>query len=83
MGSSCKIKSRPGNVREFFTTWYFWKPFLGIMAGVLAGYIYFHYVESSTNSWQITSEAYSSIAFGGFLGFFVTSSPCSCFGRRC
>jgi hypothetical protein len=82
MESSCKVISRPKNVKEFFTTWYFWKPFMGIMAGVLAGYLYFHFIESSAHEWQITSEAFSSIAFGGFLGFFVTGSPCSCFGRQ-
>jgi hypothetical protein len=83
MEKSCTVTSRPKSVREFFTSVYFWKPFLGIAAGILAGYLYFHFVESSTHSWQITSEAYNSLAFGGFLGFFVTSSPCSCFSGRC
>jgi hypothetical protein len=83
METSCKVTSKPKNAREFFTAWYFWKPILGILAGVSAGYLYFHFVESSTHAWKITGDAYSSIAFGGFLGFFVTSSPCSCFGRKC
>jgi hypothetical protein len=83
MESSCRVSTRPKSVKEFFTTMYFWKPFIGIMAGVLAGYLYFHFVESNTQTWKITDEALSSLAFGGFLGFFVTSSPCSCFGRKC
>jgi hypothetical protein len=81
MESSCKVNTRPKSVKEFFTTWYFWKPVLGIATGILAGYLYFHFVESNGQSWLITGEAISSMAFGGFLGFFVTSSPCSCFSR--
>jgi hypothetical protein len=83
MENSCSVTPRPKNVKEFFTTMYFWKPFLGILAGVLAGYLYFHFVESTTHAWSINSDAYSSLAFGGFLGFFVTSSPCSCFSGKC
>jgi hypothetical protein len=83
MENSCSVASGPKNAKEFFTSWYLWKPLLGVLAGVLAGYLYFHFVESSTHSWKVTADAYSSLAFGGFLGFFVTSSPCSCFGRKC
>ena len=79
--SSCKVAPRPKNIKEFFTTWYFWKPFLGIMAGLAGGYIYYHFAESRSGSWVITGEAYSSMFFGAFLGFFVTGSPCSRFGR--
>ncbi|MBK8881664.1 MAG: hypothetical protein IPN67_04555 [Bacteroidales bacterium] len=83
MENSCEVPARPKSIREFFMTRYFWKPFLGIISGVLAGYLYFHFVESPTHTWQIAGEAFSSMAFGGFLGFFVTSSPCSCFSGKC
>jgi hypothetical protein len=81
MGNSCEVIQRPKSVKEFFTSKYFWKPFLAIFAGVLSGYLYYHFIESSTHSWSITSDGFSSMAFGGFLGFFVTNSPCSCFKR--
>ena len=81
MENSCKVTPRPKSIREFFTTWYFWKPFLGVVAGLVAGLSYYYFFESKTVPFTITSEAYSSILFGDFLGFFVTGSPCSRFGR--
>ena len=81
MESSCKVTPRPKSVKEFFTTWYFWKPFLGIVVGLLAGFLYFYFVECKTDPCVITNDAYSSVLFGGFLGFFVTGSPCARFGR--
>jgi H+/Cl- antiporter ClcA len=81
METSCKVTPRPKSVKEFFTTWYFWKPFLGIVIGLLAGFLYYYFVECKTIPREITSEAYSSVLFGGFLGFFITGSPCSRFGR--
>lgn len=81
MENSCKITPRPKTVKEFFTTWYFWKPFLGVAFGLLAGFLYYYFVECKTIPCEITGEAYSSVLFGGFLGFFITGSPCSRFGR--
>jgi hypothetical protein len=81
MENSCKVTQKPKNVKEFFTTWYFWKPFIGVVAGLLAGFLYFHFVECTECSWSITRDTYSSMFFGGFLGFFVTGSPCARFGR--
>jgi len=81
MESSCKVSPRPKNIREFFTTWYFWKPFLGVAVGIMAGLVYFYFVECKVNPCVLTNDAYSSMLFGGFLGFFVTTSPCARFGR--
>jgi hypothetical protein len=81
MESSCKVAPKPKSIKEFFTTWYFWKPFLGVFGGLVAGYLYFHFVESGSGSWSFTNETYSSMFFGGLLGFFVTGSPCSRFGK--
>jgi hypothetical protein len=41
MENSCKVTPRPKNIREFFTTWYFWKPFIGVVTGVLGGFFGF------------------------------------------
>jgi hypothetical protein len=81
MENSCKITPRPKSAKEFFTSWYFWKPFLGIFAGLLAGLLYFYFAECTTKPCSISGDTYSSMLFGGFLGFFVTGSPCSRFGR--
>jgi hypothetical protein len=81
MESNCKVTSKPKSIKEFFTTWYFWKPFLGVVVGLLAGFMYFYFVECKTVPCVITNDAYSSVLFGGFLGFFLTGSPCARFGR--
>lgn len=77
MQNNCKVTAKPKNVKEFFRTWYFWKPFLGIVAGLCAGFAYFYFVECNTVPCVFNSDAYSSILFGGFLGYFITGSPCS------
>lgn len=78
---NCKVSPRPKTIKEFFTTWYFWKPFLGVTIGLLAGFLYYYFVECTSVPREITSEAYGSVLFGGFLGFFVTGSPCFRFGK--
>jgi len=50
MESDCKTVKKPGNVREFFKSWYFWKPFLGILSGGLLGFLYYHFVGCSSGS---------------------------------
>ena len=81
MESSCKVTPKPNSIKEFFTTWYFWKPFLGVLAGVTLGFLYYYFVENKGDSFAFTNEAYSSMFFGAVLGYFVTGSPCSRFGR--
>jgi hypothetical protein len=81
MENSCEVKPRPKSVKEFFTTWYFWKPFLGVVVGLLLGILYFRFFECRTTPCTFNNDAFGSMMFGGFLGFFVTGSPCSRFGR--
>jgi hypothetical protein len=77
MEKDCKTVTKQGNIREFFKSWYFWKPFLGILGGGLLGFLYYHFVGCTSGSCFITSHSYSSMIFGGLLGFLITSGPCS------
>lgn len=77
MENNCKTTERPRSVKEFFTSAFFWKPFLSIVAGGLLGFLYFYFVGCKAGSCAITSDPFASIAMGGLLGFLVTSSPCS------
>jgi hypothetical protein len=79
MAQNCNTNPKPKTVKEFFKSWYFWKPFLGIIVGGLGGFLFFYFVGCKTGSCAITSNPVSSILMGSFLGFFTTSSPC----RRC
>jgi hypothetical protein len=77
MEKSCEIKPRPKTVKEFFTSWYFWKPFLAIFIGGLAGFLYYYFVGCSSGKCAITSNPYMSIIWGSLLGLFLVNSPCS------
>lgn len=81
MESSCKVTPRPKSIKEFFTTWYFWKPFLGVVSGMTLGLFYNIFVESTAIPYELTNDTLSSVFFGGLIGFFVTGSPCARFGR--
>ncbi|HUX94813.1 MAG TPA: hypothetical protein VMV47_03705 [Bacteroidales bacterium] len=83
MENNCKISPRPKTVKEFFTTWYFWRPFLGISAGFIAGFLYYYFVEFNGDTFIITSDGWRTILLATFMGFWVTSSPCSRIGRKC
>jgi hypothetical protein len=63
--------------KEFFKTWSFWRPFLGVMIGGLAGFLYYYFIGCNSGSCAITSNPYNSIIFGGLFGFFMLNSPCS------
>ena len=76
MDQNCSTTPKPKSVKEFFKSWYFWKPFLGIQIGGLVGFLFFHFVGCKSGSCAITSNPVSSILMGSFLGFFITSSPC-------
>jgi hypothetical protein len=77
MEKSCEVKPRPKTVKEFLTSWYFWKPFLAVLIGGFAGFLYYYFVGCQSGSCPITSNPYMSIIGGSLLGFFVVSSPCS------
>jgi hypothetical protein len=77
MENNCKTSPGPGSVKDFFRSSYFWKPFLGIIAGALFGFLYFYFIGCKAGSCAITSDPFMSTITGGLLGFFITSSPCS------
>jgi hypothetical protein len=77
MENTCNATPKPKNIKEFLRSWKFWKPFLGVLAGGLAGFLYYHFVGCSTGSCFITSHSYSTIIFGGLSGYLITSGPCT------
>jgi len=77
MENTCNVTPKPKNIKEFLKSWSFWRPFLGVLIGGTAGFLYYHFVGCSSGSCIITSHPYSSIIFGGLGGFFITSGPCT------
>jgi hypothetical protein len=77
MENICEDKPGPIAKKELFKTWTFWRPFLGVVIGGLAGFLYYHYIGCSSGSCAITSNPYKSIIFGGLFGFLMVNSPCT------
>ena len=75
--NNCKTNPRPRNIREFFRSWFFWKPLIAIIIGGTAGFLFYYFVGCNSGSCAITSDPYGSVIMGSLLGFFITSSPCA------
>lgn len=70
---------QPGSIsiKELVKSWFSWKPFLGIVLGALAGYLYYHFVGCESGTCAITSSPYVSTLWGGMMGLMLVKSPCS------
>lgn len=53
------------------------KTLLAIALGALAGFLYFYITEGRSAEIITASEVLKSLGIGGFLGFFITNSPCA------
>jgi len=76
MDSNCTVTPKPKSVKEFFRSWYFWKPVLGVAIGGIGGFLYYYFIGCNSGNCAITSNPFGSILAGGLLGFFLTSSSC-------
>lgn len=74
MDLNSTINSKPKSVKEFFKSWYFWRPFLSILTGGIGGFLYYHFVGCTSGTCPITSNPYSSILIGGLFGFLLGGS---------
>ena len=75
MDSNSTVTSKPKSVKEFFRSWYFWRPFLSIVIGGLGGYLYYYFIGCSSGSCPITSNPYLSIIIGGLFSFLLVGTP--------
>ncbi len=65
----------PKSARDFFRSWKFWRPFLGIAAGGIGGYLYYYFIGCNSGTCPITSSPYGSIIMGALLGYLLFGSP--------
>jgi len=73
----CKVTQKPKTVKEFFRSSMFWKPFLGITIGALAGFLYFYFIGCNSGTCAITGNPYNASIFGGLMGFLLSGGKCS------
>ena len=64
-------------LKEFFKSWRFWRPFIAVITGGLAGFLYYYFIGCNSGSCGITNDPYMSMVWGGLLGLFMVNSPCS------
>jgi len=76
MKNTCETENNPKTFKEFIYSKAFIKSVLSIVIGGIIGFLYYHFVGCSTGSCGITSNPFSSIGLGAFLGFFVVNKPC-------
>ncbi len=69
--------AKSGAIKDFFKSWRFWRPFLAAFIGGLLGFLYYYFVGCTSGHCAITSNPYMSILWGGMMGYFIVSSPCS------
>ena len=77
MAQNCNIQNKPKTVKEFFSSWYFWKPFLASGFGIIAGLLYYYFIGCTTGSCGVASSPVGSAILGGMFGLFVVNSPCA------
>jgi len=76
MEDNLEVREKPQTTKEFLKSRNFLKPFLGIVIGGVAGFLYYHYVGCSSGSCAINGNPFMSTAYGSMLGLFLVKSPC-------
>jgi hypothetical protein len=56
-------------MKEFFLK--HWLKFAGVAAGVLGGYLYYHYVGCLSGTCPITSNPYRMMIYGAVMGYLL------------
>ena len=74
MDQSFEIKTKSATMKEFIKSSAFWKPFLGIIIGGIAGFLYYRFVGCASGTCAITSNPYISTLWGGLMGYFIVGS---------
>lgn len=72
--SDYKTSPKPKSAKEFFRSKVFLIPFIAIVIGGTAGFLYYYFIGCTSGSCAITSNPYGSIITGSLLGFLLTSS---------
>ncbi len=77
MNESCDNSPQPKTFREAIRSKKFWKSASAIIIGGILGYVYYYFEGCASGTCAITSSPILSVIFGGVLGLFVISRPCS------
>ncbi len=72
-----KIQPEESWIKRKFWSRHAKKTLIYIALGSVAGIVYFYFTEGKEWTDITLGEITKSMLFGGFLGFFITNSPCA------
>lgn len=72
-----EIEQKGNWISRLITSSHTRKTLLAISLGALAGFLFFYFSEGRSAEIITTGEVLKSLAIGGFIGFFITNSPCA------
>lgn len=71
------IKQENNPLKGEFWTKHRKKSTIYILIGAIFGFVYFYFSEGKSIANITSGEIVKSMLVGGFLGFFITNSPCA------
>jgi hypothetical protein len=77
MNEKCDNTPRPKTFRELIRSKWFWKPASAAIVGGILGYSYYYFEGCASGTCGISSSPIMSTIFGGVMGLFIISRPCS------
>ncbi len=74
-----KLEFEPesGKIKRIIQSAHFKKSLIFIVIGALAGFLYFYLTEGRQMNVIASGDIIKSLLIGGFLGYFITNSPCT------
>jgi hypothetical protein len=72
-----ELQSESKGIFSIMQSRHFRKTVITIMIGAIAGFGFFYLSEGRNMDVMIFQDYARSILIGGFLGFFITNSPCA------
>ncbi len=76
MEEKCETPKTPKSIKEALKSSWFWKPFGGLLAGAILGFLYYYYIGCSSGTCALTSNPYMSTLFGGAIGYYALNGSC-------
>lgn len=71
------IKPEGSWLKRTFESKHIRKTVIYMVLGAIASFVLFYFTEGKQFSELTSGDVFKSMFFGGFLGFFLTNSPCA------
>lgn len=72
-----EIEQEGSWLRRFITSPQTKKTLVAILIGAVAGFLFYYFTEGHNAEILTAGEVLKSLGIGGFMGFFLTNSPCA------